>query len=216
LLAFSGACFATIASCTTVLKPSTNRRPLSVPHKVVPLLKDPNYANFLRVVGQALEILNVAEFDLRIINDDCVINSHFLPAKLGSLAKRQIWIPGVSRHRTDSGNREIDIEFKFTPAEICRLAQEFGRRRGNPNRNLDSFGVAELLRVVGHYLDLKKVSLLGIFRREQFLTLRYAADAGSYKQEYFQSSFFYSLFVKMYIRRSNRASQTNRLNRPDA
>lgn len=198
-----------------VLKSLTKYRPPRVPHKVVPLLKDPNYANVLRIIGQALEMLNVAEFDLRIIDNDYVVNSHFLPARLRSLAKRQMWL-FASRYRPDASTREINLEFKFTPAEICRLAQEFGRRRGNPSRNLDTFGVAELLRVVGHYLDLKKVSLLGIFRRDQFLTLRYAADGGSYKQEYFQASFFYSLFVKMYVRRTDRISQSNRLNRPDA
>ena len=184
-----------------------------VPHKVIPLLRDPNYANILRVVGQALEILNVAEFDLRIINDDCVINAYFPLAKLRSLAKYQMWIFGASRHRTDSNPRSTNIEFRFTPAEISRLAQEFARRRGNPNRSSDAFGVAELLRVVGHYLDLKKVSLLGIFRRDQFLTLRYRADHASHRQEYFQSSFFYNLFVKMYVKRSKPVSKS--LNRPE-
>ena len=188
------------------LKASIKQTP--VPHKVIPLLRDPNYANILRVIGQALEILNVAEFDLRIIDNDCVINAYFLPAKLRSLAKYQTWIFGASRYRTDSHARSLDVEFKFTPAEISRLAREFARRRGNPSRTSDTFGVAELLRVVGHYLDLKKVPLLGIFRRDQFLTLRYRADQASHKQEYFQSSFFYSLFVKMYVQRSDRGAKS--------
>jgi len=193
------------------LKASIKQPP--VPHKVIPLLRDPNYANILRIIGQALEILNVAEFDLRIIDNDCVINAYFLPTKLRSLAKHQMWIFGASRYRTDSTARSTNIEFRFTPPEICRLAQEFARRRGNPNRSSEAFGVAELLRVVGHYLDLKKVSLLGIFRRDQFLTLRYGADHGSHKQEYFQSSFFYSLFVKMYAKRSDPVAKS--LNRPE-
>ncbi|HWP58523.1 MAG TPA: hypothetical protein VNL14_11585 [Candidatus Acidoferrales bacterium] len=188
------------------MKPVANRR-YRVPHKVIPLLRDPGYANILRIVGQALEILGVEEFDVRILDDNYFVSAHLAHRRLGSLMRRHAWIMGATRYRGED-NRAGAIEFCFTPSEISRLAREFTRRRGNPTRSSDDFGVAELLRVVGHYLELKRVPLLGIFRRDQFLSLRYRSDQSNYRQEYFQCSFFYGLFVKMYLRRADRIPST--------
>jgi hypothetical protein len=176
----------------------------SFPHKVVPLLAGPNYANILRVVGQALEILEVTEYDLRILGNDWLVHAYFLPGKLTALNRNAKWVAGASRYRSEPNHKETSVDFRFTPAQISQLAQEFTRKRGIPNLASDIFGTAELLRVVGHHLDLQKVYLLGIFRRDQFLTLRYENAHGENRQEFFQTSFFYRLFVTMYVKRRSR------------
>ena len=102
---------------------------------------------------------------------------------------------------------------RFTPGQVSQLAREFSGRRGIPNLHSDIFGAAELLRVVGHYLDLQKFCLLGIFRRDQFLTLRFVTARGEQKQEFFQTAYFYRLFVKMYVNRGERMNP-GKLQRP--
>ena len=174
------------------------------PHKVVPLLANPNYANILRVVGQALEMLEVAEYDLRIDGADWLVSAYFLPGKLKSLGRNPKWNSGAARYRADPEFKETSLQLRFTPGQISQLAHEFLLKRGIPNLHSDIFGTAELLRVVGHYLDLQKFCLLGIFRRDQFLTLRFVTARGEQKQEFYQTAYFYRLFVKMYVNRGER------------
>jgi hypothetical protein len=141
---------------------------------------------------------------LRIDGADWLVSAYFLPGKLKSLTRNPKWNSGASRYRTDPQFRETNLELRFTPGQISQLAQELIGRRGIPRLHSDIFGAAELLRVVGHYLDLQKLCLLAIFRRDQFLTLRFVTARGEQKQEFFQTAFFYRLFVKMYVTRGER------------
>jgi hypothetical protein len=186
----------------------------SFPHKVVPLLINPNYANILRVIGQALEMLEVAEYDLRIDGNNWLVNAYFMPGKLKSLIRNSKWASGASRYRTDPQFKETNLDLRFTAGQISQLARELTGRRGIPNFHSDIFGTAELLRVVGHYIDIQKFCLHGIFRRDQFLTMRFVTARGEQKQEFFQTAYFYRLFVKMYVNRGDRMS-ASKLQRPE-
>jgi hypothetical protein len=94
---------------------------------------------------------------------------------------------------------------RFSPEQIHALELQGRARRRDSNQTPDGHSLSQLLRGAGAYLDgHHAVSLLGITLQDRWVTLRYETRDGRVEQAAQDIEFFYNLWVKMYLQRSNR------------
>ncbi|TMA09619.1 MAG: hypothetical protein E6J89_12520 [Deltaproteobacteria bacterium] len=141
----------------------------------------PNYAQTLRVIGQALEERRFKDFDIKSEG------KHYL-----------------IRDLTETEPSSQPVEFRYTREDIERLEQEAQARRRDPSRTPDFTSLSQLLRTVGDYLDARDGRLLGISRRSPLLTIEYETGQRRRREEEHLASSFYDLSVRMYKQRKRR------------
>lgn len=153
-----------------------------------------SYAQSLRVVGQDLDALGVDSFDLAKWGDDYIVwPKHTELLNRGFLSKLTRMISGQ-----DTAHREVPERFYFPSAEILRADTErrLKRKMDSPSDQRD---ISFVLRVLGDYLDRKRVDQFTISWSKDSTTISYEQ-----KQESFTSQNLYDFGIRMYLRRSTR------------
>jgi hypothetical protein len=168
------------------------------------------HAQILRVIGQALNKLHVKTFELKIQG-----NKYFLRAeatkpllkksRIQNGLKSQLW---ALRRRFQGPYRakhpSVVFELRYTPQDINDLESKGQARRQDPKGMPDAYSLSEILRVVGAYVDLKGARLLEVSKQGQWVTIRYQTAQDRTHMEKVEISSFYAIFVRMYLRRSDR------------
>jgi hypothetical protein len=135
-------------------------------------------AQVLRAIGQALEVLNLKDFELLNAGEDYLV--------LGDTASPPSSVALVLRYTLD------DVDW------LERRGQGRRRRwRGMPN----PYSLSQMLRVVGSYIDHRGGRLLEVARRGQWVTIQYNTARGQRKQEEHLDSSIYDLSVQMFLHR---------------
>jgi len=180
----------------------SNEKP-QVVHITVPkdAGEEHRFAIELRAVGQALEKFKFKGFKLAKQNGVYTVTGQGSDlAATFSLIHfiRDFVRGGRSKGRSGgSGNQ----------AEIEALDAQEGAKRKEGNKTPDPYGVAQILRGVGTFLDNRQAaSVLGISYQDEWITMLYKTRDGRIEQEKQDLEYFYDFWVKMYLRRSNRAA----------
>ena len=176
------------------------------------------YAKTLRSIGQALEMLHLESFELESDGNDCLVRGIFQPASPGESQPQNVQagpLPGIWRKLRREDHKQtgfslvpwssLVLELRYTPAEIERLEREGQARRRDPHGTPDANSLSQLLRAIGAYLDSKGVRLVGISRRDRFVTLQYQMGRRNRQEEFLTPSSLHDLWASMYLRRSPRA-----------
>ncbi|HMF50483.1 MAG TPA: hypothetical protein VK603_17650 [Candidatus Saccharimonadales bacterium] len=162
----------------------------------------------LRAVGQALEKFKFKGFKLAKQNGVYTVTGQGSDlAATFSLIHfiRDFVRGGKSKGRSDGSGNQIDLT--YSQAEIEALDAQERAKRQEGNKTPDPYGVGQILRGVGAFLDNRQVaSVLGISHQDEWITMLYKIRDGRVEQEKQDLEYFYDFWVKMYLRRSNRAA----------
>jgi hypothetical protein len=179
------------------------------------------YAQSLRAIGQALEILNIQGFEMELSSDDFVVRGNISQASQSpvddtlSVEKlRAIWgeTPGADGPVYQLEERSAPgmfsrIDLRYTPQDIERLEQEGRSRRGNSHKAADASRLSQVLRCIGGYLNQKRARLCKITHEVDSVAVEYETSMGSKMQESLSTQDLYDLWVRMYLQRAERITQ---------
>ena len=159
----------------------------------------------LRAIGQALEALHLGDFELESHESYYLVRGEAVRAGRIQSLRQDVWdsnppaLWGKSRRP-----RPVALELRYTPNEIERLEQKGRARRKDLNRMPDPFSQSQVLRGVSHYIERKGGRLMKISRQDRWVTIEYETAQGDRTVERAAVSFLYRLFVRMYLKRSDR------------
>ncbi|HXG51287.1 MAG TPA: hypothetical protein VNN77_07780 [candidate division Zixibacteria bacterium] len=178
------------------------------------------YAQLLRPIGQALEALGAESFRLQVDRDDFVIRGKTAPkpapAAESSRPKslRVVW--ELLRGGKPKGNQPPAgpsagaFEVTYTPEDIAFLDVEGQSRRRNPELTPEAHSLSQILRAVGAFVDEKKGRLVAIQKQDQAISIEYESALNRMTTQEFTVSTLYDYWVRMYLKRSGRATARNR------
>ena len=165
------------------------------------------YARALRTLGLILEQHGFTMFDLRIEHGTCVVDGIVWRRTLRQtslLGKIRDFFSGpvqVSRN----GGEAVNLILKFTLAEITAMETQMRQQRRQTSKMPDPYGLSQILRGVGCYLDTRIGSqLIGVTIKDCWVTMVYRTNDGRVERAHQDFEYFYNYSVKMYLHRSGR------------
>lgn len=162
------------------------------------------YARALRTLGLILEQHGFTMFDLRVEHGTCVVDGIVCrtlrqTSLLGKI--RDFFRVQVSRN----GGEAVNLILKFTLAEIAAMETQVRQQRQQTSKMPDPYGLSQILRGVGCYLDTRIGSqLIGVTIKDCWVTMVYRANDGRVERAQQDFEYFYNYSVKMYLHRSSR------------
>lgn len=176
-----------------------------------------DYARHLRAIGQDLENLGLARFNL-----ECTGNVYLVWPRADSvdaqpyssiLANRRLRKLWQNRIEPRSRGREEYVivnplrsvkRYRYTSQEIESI-EKAGRGRRSQTTMADGHSLSQLLRTVGGLVSQKNQKLLGIAWQELSVSVVFENDRGQREIDVFRPDHLYDLWVRMYLRRNHRA-----------
>jgi hypothetical protein len=181
---------------------------------------NPNeYPRHLRAVGQDLENLRLRTFNL-----ECMENSYVVwaPSKaanheanpLSRLSKnrlQKLW-KNKTEPRPQGQEEYLSVSssfptkrYRYSLREIDRIELEGQSRRCQKSPITDGHSLSQLLRTVGGLVAQRGQRLLGISWQELSVSVVVQTVQGRREMDVFRPDNLYDLWVRMYLRRGNRA-----------
>jgi len=152
-----------------------------------------SYDQQLRNIGQSLEAQRITDFELTHQDEQFVVNGE--PEKENSLLD-------TLRNWQKRWRREgLNTSLSFTGQDIDQLERQGRANRSRANRLPDFHSLANTLRTVGSYLDLKNAELVEIHKRQFSVTILSRNRDGHPEYEERSIASFYDLFVKLHQKR---------------
>jgi hypothetical protein len=185
---------------------SDHEAPASSSGKTDQLL--PGFAQQLRALGQALEKFSFSDFDIELRSGNYLVTGRAAAAEnvKFSFSRFVRELLRGSNARPTLSCSESRVDLCFSPDEIENFDLRGKIKRQDSNQMPDPYSISQILRGAGSYLDNRDVtSLMGISLNGKWVTVRYETAAGRLEQAKQDIEYYYDYWVKMYLRRSNRA-----------
>lgn len=155
------------------------------------------YHQQLRSIAQSLEAQRINVFELSCRGDRIVVKGQ--PEKETSLlAALRNW----QKQRRNAG---LNSSLTFTSQDIDQIDRQGRANRSQVNRLPDFYSLANTMRTVGSYLDLKGAQLMEIHKLPLNLTILSRNRAGHPEYEERTIASFYDLFLRLHSQRSKRS-----------
>lgn len=182
----------------------------------VPLL---DYPRHLRVIGQDLESLGLKTFNLECTGDAYLVWSSSVGADpeehpLSRLSKnrlQKLW-KNKSQPRSHGHEERFTLpsslstkRYRYSLRDIERMEYENRSRRQRKNSITDGHSLSQLLRTVGAIVGQRRERLLGISWQDLSVSVVVETMQGRRQIDVFRPDNLYDLWVRMYLRRDNRA-----------
>ncbi len=178
-----------------------------------------DYSRHLRVIGQQLETLAFATFNLECTGTSYVIwarTDDAVPDRrsLSRLRYRRIqnWLrsgnQGQSSDREDellSSTTQSASLIEYSPQDLERIDELGKRQRFGTSGLTDGHSLSQLLRTLGSLVSQRNHRLLGISWRDLSICIVVETAQGKREIDVFRPDNLYDLWVSMYLRRENRA-----------
>jgi hypothetical protein len=166
------------------------------------------FAHQLRALGQALEKFSFSAFDLELKSGTYLVTGRAISTEnikfSFSRFVRELLRGSVSRPTMTCSDGRVDLH--FSPEEIEHFDLRGKIRRQDPSKMPDPYSISQILRGAGSYLDNRDATTLrAISLKGKWVTVRYETAQGRLEQAQQDLEYFYDYWVKMYLRRSNRA-----------
>jgi hypothetical protein len=173
----------------------------------------------LRSIGQALESLQVEDFQLEIDGDTFLVrcsvprpveDQRGEPEQTGLL--QHIWgvLPvddSLTIGLTLSGRfNSEDLDLLYTGKDVERLDDEGKRRRGQAAPQAFLPGISQCLRAVGAYVKNKPARLVSVTRQSDAVTIVFDTAIGERSTEVLSWVDLYDLSIAMYRKRADRGA----------
>jgi hypothetical protein len=179
------------------------------------------YAQALRAIGQALETLNINDFEMTPVGDGYAIQGkHLVPCDRltpDGLTSSHVWAiwgdpNGWQRTRKKtarlrSQENHAALELQYTPADIERLELEGRAKRFDASGIADASKLSHMLRCIGFYLSQKCARMRRLLCDGDCFSVEYETSLGSKVKETFGVADLYDFWVRSYLHRADRALQ---------
>ena len=167
-----------------------------------------NFARQLRALGQALEKFSFSAFDLELRSGAYWVTGTAISTEnikfSFSRFVRELLRGSSAAATIPCSDSQVDL--RFSPEEIERFEERGKVRRQDSGKMPDPYSISQILRGAGSYLDNRDVTTLrGISLKGKWVTVSYQTPKGRLEQAQQDIEYFYDYWVKMYLRRSNRA-----------
>ena len=178
-----------------------------------------DYARHLRAIGQDLEVLTFNNFNLEFTGDAYLV--WVKPADQSENGKPLLRISKnrlqkLWRNRTPPRSGGHEESYRISPSEngrrlrysvqeLNRIEREQRARRRRQSGNADGHSVSQLLRTLGDLISQRSERLLGIAWQELSIGVVVETPQGRKEIEVFRPDNLYDLWVRMYLKRDNRA-----------
>ena len=183
--------------------------------KISPL----DYARHLRAIGQDLEILQFSQFNLEFTGDAYLVwvkpgenSERSLPLlRIGKSRLQKLWrnrIPPrtIAQEETFSlSASRTGRRLRYSVQELDRIEREQRARRRLKSASADGHSLSQLLRTLGDLLGQRSDRLLGIAWQDLSIGVVLETPQGRKEIEVFRPDNLYDLWVRMYLKRDNRA-----------
>ena len=173
------------------------------------------YAQLLRAIGQALEVLQFGSFTMELSGRDLLVRGSAVTSTEQEQARaiRQRVIEFVWEALPGERAPQAEIEFamstwpaklnlRYTAEDMGRLDQEGKAKRQQATGVPDVASLSQLLRTIGAYVDRKKARLVKIARSGDSLAVQYDTVGGERREETVSAGSLYEFWVQLYLRRS--------------
>lgn len=169
---------------------------------------DKSFARQLRALGQAFEKFSLSAFDLEIRS-----GSYLVIGTATSIEHVKFSFSRVVRELLRGTYRRPNVtstvgrfDWRFSPEDIEGFDLRGKSRRHDSSKMPDPHSVSQILRGAGSFLDHRNVAnLVGISLKGRWVTVSYQTGEGRLERAQQDLEYFYDYWVKMYLRRSNRA-----------
>jgi hypothetical protein len=178
-----------------------------------------DYARHLRVIGQELEGLRLEAFNL-----ECTGDGYRIWSRPGGAGSEDTSLSRLSKNRLQKlwrnkpQNRSYGQEelvtlpssvrvkrYRYSLSDIDRMERE-SRSHRHPKASIaDGHSLSQLLRTVGAIVRQKHERLLGISWQDFSINVVVETAQGQREIDVFRPDNVYDLWVRMYLRRDNRA-----------
>lgn len=179
---------------------------------------DPSeYSRHLRAIGQDLENLRLIRFNLECTGSDYLIwprsdsvDTQTRASLIANRRLRKLW-QDRAKPRPRGQEEYISIgslgrvkRYRYTACELEAIDRA-GQRRRSQNGTADGHSLSQLLRTVGSLISQRNQKLLGIAWQEVSVSVVFEGDRGRREIDVYRLDHLYDLWVRMYLRRNNRA-----------
>jgi hypothetical protein len=191
-------------STVLVAEPDTATRAVAAPMRA-----QREFAKELRALGQAIEKFSFSAFDLQIESGIYVVTGRAIVPPESVRFSFSRFVRELLRGSDPTATlttKAGQIDLRFTLEEIERFDVRGRVKREDASKMPDPYSVSQILRGAGSYLDNRDAtSLVGITLKDRWVTVNYQTAEGRLAQAKQDLEYFYDYWVKMYMRRSNRA-----------
>ncbi|MGH7817322.1 MAG: hypothetical protein ACREOR_08025 [Candidatus Binatia bacterium] len=166
-----------------------------------------SHARVLRTIGHALGSHRVVTCDLSVENEIYTVKGTALPTKrlrqgLFRSVRKLFVKASISPLPDFITNR---IELRYSMADIRALDAQVRDRRSASPEVPDPLSMSQLLRVIGGFMDKRAgEELLGVSIDDRWVTITHVSRDSRLLKTSHDIEYFYDLWVKMYLQRSNR------------
>jgi len=177
-----------------------------------------DYSRHLRAIGQDLENLRLTAFNLEHVGDAYLVwvRSEDQPEanpvfRISKNRLQKLWrnkTPARSVGQEELYNRgpsQNGKRLRYTVQELDRIEREQRARRQHQAGSADGHRLSQLLRTVGDLVSERGERLLGIAWQELSVSVVVEAANGRREIDVFRPDNLYDLWVRMYLKRDNRA-----------
>ena len=159
-----------------------------------------SYAQSLRVIGQALEVLRVNAFALEKRGEKYIVHN-WEPSFLKGIADK-VWGTGDAVEKGLTSQRPPE-NLVYTSSDTNRLETQGKSRRGTGD-DLGAHKLSSGLRAIGDYLDRKGAVAFDVGWSIQSVTVKYETRAGGHRETNFTLENLRDNGMDMHLRRSGR------------
>jgi hypothetical protein len=180
-------------------------------------MTEPNeYAQLLRAIGQALEVLQFGSFVMEFTGGDFLVRGSAVASTEQEAAQairerilKFVWeaLPGYEPSEAEldfaMSTWPVQLSLRYTPKDVDRLEQQGKAKRESATRVPDIASLSQLLRTIGAYVEQKRARLVKISRYGESLAIHYDTVEGQMKEEAVSAASLYGFWVQLYLQRSS-------------
>ena len=178
-----------------------------------------DYPHHLRVIGQDLEILRLKTFILECTGDGYLVWSPsgraetegYTLSRLSNNRLQKLW-KNKSQPRSHGQEERFILpsslptkRYRYSFPDIERMEYESKSHRRRKTSIADGHSLSQLLRTVGAVVGQRRERLLGISWQDFSISVVVETMQGQRQIDVFRLDNLYDLWVRMYLRRDNRA-----------
>lgn len=200
------------SSATPLENPQTSR-------SMAKAIGNTDYGRHLRIIGQDLENLHFSRFNLEFTGDAYLVwarpesgtGDQNPLLRISRRRLQKLWKNRMEPHTV--GHQETYTDASEHPAtrlryslqDLDRIERDRRQLRRALSGNADGHGLSQLLRTIGELLEQRNERLLGISWQELSISMIAENSQGRKGIDVFRPDNLYDLWVKMYLKRDNRA-----------
>jgi hypothetical protein len=178
-----------------------------------------DYPHHLRVIGQELETLRLKTFNLECTADaylvwspsDTAETEDYAHSRISKNRLQKLW-KKESRPRSHGQEERFTLpsslptkRYRYSFRDVARMEYEGRNHRRRKTTITDGHSLSQLLRTVGAVIGQRRERLLGISWQDFSISVVVETTQGQRQIDVFRPDNVYDLWVRMYLRRDNRA-----------